>query len=76
MNLDIDFKKIMEEDEEFKNYAKNVGFEAFAAFNPQLIPTIWALYQSGMTWEPAAYTLKMMIKYGNGNNDGNARRNS
>lgn len=60
--MDIDFKKVMEEDAEFKDFAKDVTLDVFATFNPHLIGTIWSLYQANMEKDKAAFTLKMIIR--------------
>ena len=67
-DLNIDFNKILEEDPGFKEYAKSVVFDTFVPFNPQLLSTTWAMYQSQMSHESAVFTLKMMIKYNQGGN--------
>ena len=63
-DLDVDFEKLLHEDDKFMEFSKTVVLDAFSSFNAGLIPMIWSLYQADMSTEQAAYTLKFMIKYG------------
>lgn len=74
--MDIDFNKIIVEDEDFGNYCRAVTLDTMSYFNPHLIPTIWSLYNAGMNKDDAVYTMKMIIKYGGGNSESSRNNRS
>ena len=63
-DLDIDFYQLLEQEPEFKAFCSTVIMDAFTTFNPHLLPTLWAIYQSGMKEEAAGWTLKQLIRFG------------
>lgn len=74
--LNIDFKKILEEDKKFAAFLKDVVYESFIVFNPQLMPIVWSLYQSEVPMMAASFIVKNMIRHGGPPPNGNIRRNS
>ena len=62
--MNIDFRKLAQEDKEFEKYAKEIIYKITVDLNPGILAMLYGMYSKDLSPAVAYETIKMVIMMG------------